>query len=163
MRFNPWRQLFTTHCVWYEFNIFLTSDYQKKWSDLYITPSRVLNTELNCKVVGFWFLELNVGCSQLTCMRVHNRGSQIPLYRRFFFSISLSRPILRPNPDPVPFFLRDFFLDYWNRRYIRLTFQQVSALMVKVLYITISDRHYIFCFAYFFVRASVHVSFDFYF
>ena len=33
--------------------------------------------------------------------------------------------------------------------------------MVKVLYITINDRNYIFCFAYFFVRASVHVYFDF--
>ena len=29
--------------------------------------------------------------------------------------------------------------------------------MVKVLKITISDRNFIFCFAYFFVRASVHV------
>ena len=31
---------------------------------------------------------------------------------------------------------------------------------VKVLNITISDRNFIFCFAYFFVRASVHVYFD---
>ena len=41
------RQLFTTHRVWYEFNIFLTSDYKKRWWDLYITPS----TEYwNCKL-----------------------------------------------------------------------------------------------------------------
>ena len=33
--------------------------------------------------------------------------------------------------------------------------------MVNVLNITISDRNFIFCFAYFFVRASVHVFFDF--
>ena len=32
--------------------------------------------------------------------------------------------------------------------------------MVKVLNITISDRNFIFCFAYLFVRASVHVYFD---
>ena len=32
--------------------------------------------------------------------------------------------------------------------------------MVKVLNITISDRNFIFCLAYFFVRASVHVYFD---
>ena len=32
--------------------------------------------------------------------------------------------------------------------------------MVKVLNITISDRNFIFCFAYFFVRASVHFYFD---
>ena len=32
--------------------------------------------------------------------------------------------------------------------------------MVKVLNITISDRNFIFCFAYFFVHASVHVFFD---
>ena len=50
--------------------------------------------------------------------RVHNRGSQIPLSRLFFFSIPPSRPILRPNPEAVPFFfLRDFLLDYWNRIY----------------------------------------------
>ena len=40
--------------------------------------------------------------------RVHNRGSQIPLSRLFFFSIPPSRPILRPNLDPVPFFTRFF-------------------------------------------------------
>ena len=41
------RQLFTTHRLWYEFNIFLTSDYNKRWWDLYITSS----TEYwNCKV-----------------------------------------------------------------------------------------------------------------
>ena len=33
--------------------------------------------------------------------------------------------------------------------------------MVEVLYITINDRNYIFCFVYIFVRASVHVYFDF--
>ena len=32
--------------------------------------------------------------------------------------------------------------------------------MVKVLNITISDRNFIYCFAYFFVCASVHVYFD---
>ena len=32
--------------------------------------------------------------------------------------------------------------------------------MVKVLNITISDRNFIFCFAYLFVRASVLVYFD---
>ena len=32
--------------------------------------------------------------------------------------------------------------------------------MVKALNITISDRNFIFCFAYLFVRASVHVYFD---
>ena len=32
--------------------------------------------------------------------------------------------------------------------------------MVKVLNITINDRNFIFCFAYFFVRPSVHVYFD---
>ena len=32
--------------------------------------------------------------------------------------------------------------------------------MVKVLNITISDRNFIFCFAYFFVRPPVHVYFD---
>ena len=32
--------------------------------------------------------------------------------------------------------------------------------MVKVLNITISDRNFSFCFAYFFVRASVHAYFD---
>ena len=59
MKFNPWRQLFTTHRVWYEFNIFSKSDYKKRWADLYITPS----TEYwNCKA-GFWFLKLNVGCT----------------------------------------------------------------------------------------------------
>ena len=42
--------------------------------------------------------------------RVHNRGSQIPLSRLFFFSIPPSRPILRPNPDPVPFFYEIFCL-----------------------------------------------------
>ena len=45
-------------------------------------------------------------------MKVLNRGSQIPLSRLFHFLIPPSRPILRPNPDPVPFFLRDFLLDY---------------------------------------------------
>ena len=55
----PWRQLFTTHRVWYEFNIFSKSDYKKRWADLYITQS----TEYwNCKA-GFWFLKLNVGCT----------------------------------------------------------------------------------------------------
>ena len=29
MKFNPRRQLFTTHRVWYEFNIFSKSDYKK--------------------------------------------------------------------------------------------------------------------------------------
>ena len=33
--------------------------------------------------------------------------------------------------------------------------------MVKVVNITISDRNFIFCFSYFFVRASVHLYFDF--
>ena len=32
--------------------------------------------------------------------------------------------------------------------------------MVKFLNVTISDRNFIFCFAYFFVRPSVHVYFD---
>ena len=32
--------------------------------------------------------------------------------------------------------------------------------MVKVLNITISDRNFIFCFAYFFVRTLVHFYFD---
>ena len=32
--------------------------------------------------------------------------------------------------------------------------------MVKVLNITISDRNFIYCFAYFFVCALVHVYFD---
>ena len=43
-------------------------------------------------------------------MRVHNRGSQIPLSRLFFFSIPPSLPILRPNPDPVAFFYEIFCL-----------------------------------------------------
>ena len=48
------RQLFKTNHVWYEFNIFLTSDYKKRWWDLYITP----NSEYwHCKV-GFRFLKL---------------------------------------------------------------------------------------------------------
>ena len=32
--------------------------------------------------------------------------------------------------------------------------------MVKVLNITISDRNFNFCFAYFFIHASVHFYFD---
>ena len=55
------------NCVWYEFNILLTSDYKKRRSDLYTTPS----TEYwNCKV-GFMcqFLKLKVGCS--TYVLVH--------------------------------------------------------------------------------------------
>ena len=42
--------------------------------------------------------------------RVHNRGSQIPLSHLFFFSIPPSRPILCPNPGPVPFFHEIFCL-----------------------------------------------------
>ena len=89
--------------------------------------------------------------------RVHNRGSQIPLSRLFFFSIPPSRPILRPNPEAVPFFFCEIFCLIIEIEYIRLTFQQLSVLMVKVLNITISDRNFIFCFAYFSARASVHV------
>ena len=47
---------------------------------------------------------------ECSVLRVHNRGSQIPLSRLFFFSIPQSRPILRPNPDPVPFFYEIFCL-----------------------------------------------------
>ena len=47
-----------------------------------------------------------------TFMRVHNRGSQIPLSRLFFFSIPPSRP----------FYARIRIPSQWNRRYIRLTF-----------------------------------------
>ena len=45
------------NCVGYEFNIFLTLDFKKRWSDLHITPS----TEYwNCKVA--WFLVSQVEC-----------------------------------------------------------------------------------------------------
>ena len=47
---------------------------------------------------------------ECSVLRVHNRGSQIPLSRLFFFSIPPSRPILRPNPDPVSFFYEIFGL-----------------------------------------------------
>ena len=43
-------------------------------------------------------------------LRVHNRGSQIPLFRLFFFWILPSRPILRLNLDSVPFFYEIFCL-----------------------------------------------------
>ena len=55
------RQLFTTHRFWYEFNIFLTSDYNKRWRDLYIR----LSTEYwNCKV-GFGFSSWMLECCAL--------------------------------------------------------------------------------------------------
>ena len=55
------RQLFTTHRFSYEFNIFLTSDYNKRWRDLYFTPS----TEYwNCKV-GFGFSSWMLECCAL--------------------------------------------------------------------------------------------------
>ena len=58
-------QEFATHRVWYEFNIFLTSDYKKRWWDLYITPS----TEYwNCKVgFGFssWMLVVQLACCSI--------------------------------------------------------------------------------------------------
>ena len=47
----------------------------------------------------------------MALMRVHNRGSQIPLSRLFFFSIPPSSPFLpflRPDPDPTPFFYEIF-------------------------------------------------------
>jgi len=66
VKISQWRQLFTTHRVWYEFNIFSTSDYKKRWSYLYIT----LSTEYwNCKA-GFWFPNLNVGCATYTSILV---------------------------------------------------------------------------------------------
>ena len=46
----------------------------------------------------------------MSCTLNHNRGSQIPLFRLLFFSIPPSRPILRPNPDPVSFFNEIFCL-----------------------------------------------------
>ena len=61
-------QEFATHRVWYEFNIFLTSDYKKRWWDLYITPS----TEYwNCKVgFGFssWMLVVQLACCSISRM-----------------------------------------------------------------------------------------------
>ena len=95
--------------------------------------------------IAFHVWRTSVGRLLLSTPRVHNRSSQIPLSRLFFFSIPLSRPILRPNPDPVPFFYEIFCL--LNRRYIRLPSNNI----------TISGRNFIFCFAYFFVCASVHV------
>ena len=57
-------QLFTTHRVWYEFNIFLTSDYKKRWWDLYITPStEYWNCKLKLKVEIeslFWLFNWHV-------------------------------------------------------------------------------------------------------
>ena len=92
-----------------------------------------------------------------------NRGSKIGVLKSRFpavFSPQSHPPYFTPESRSRPLFLRDFLLDdldYWNRRYIRLTFWQLSVLIVKVLNIKISDRNFIFCFAYFFVRASVHV------
>ena len=51
MNFLIARQLFTTRRVWYEFSIFLPSDYKKRWWDLYITP----RTE-------YWILVSQVEC-----------------------------------------------------------------------------------------------------
>ena len=51
MNFSIAQQLFTTRRVWYEFSIFLTSDYKKRWWDLYITP----RTE-------YWILVSQVEC-----------------------------------------------------------------------------------------------------
>ena len=68
--------------------------------------------------IAFHMWRTSVGRLLLSTPRVHNRSSQIPLSRLFFFSIPLSRPILRPNPDPVPFFYEIFCL--LNRRRIRL-------------------------------------------
>ena len=52
------RQLFTTHRFWYEFNIFLTSDYPKRWWDIYNAEHWILKLQS-----WFWFVKLNVGCS----------------------------------------------------------------------------------------------------
>ena len=67
MNFNR-TAIMTTHRFWYQFNIFLTSDYTKRWWDLYITPS----TEYwNCKVgFGFssWMLVVQLACCSISRM-----------------------------------------------------------------------------------------------
>ena len=92
--------------------------------------------------------------------RVHNR---VLKSRFFFFSIPPSRPFLRPDPDPAPFFLRDFrhfLLDHWHRRYdlrsdncqfwwSRFSTSQLATITLFSVLLN-----------YFFVLASVHVYLD---
>ena len=105
--------------------------------------------------IAFHVWRTSVGRLLLSTPRVHNRSSQIPLSRLFFFSIPLSRPILRPNPDPVPFFYEIFCL--LNRRYIRLpsnncqfwwsrfsTSQLAAVTLFSVLLIFSSAHRYMF-------------------
>ena len=68
---QPWtlitRQLFTTHRFWYEFNIFLTSDYNKRWRDIYNAEHWILKLQS-----WFWFLKLNVRMLRAQFSRTSN-------------------------------------------------------------------------------------------
>ena len=57
MKLNPWRQLFTTHRVWYEFNIFLTSDYKKDDQTFYSAEHWILKLQswFFVSQVEYWF------------------------------------------------------------------------------------------------------------
>ena len=72
------------------------------------------------------------------------QGFADPAFPPFFLINPAIPPYFMPESRSRPIFLRDFLLNYWNRRYKYKTY---------LLTIVSFDGH-------FFVRASVHVYFD---
>ena len=90
--------------------------------------------------------------------KVHNRGSQIPLSRLFFFSIPPSRSFLCLDPDPAPFFYEIFDI------FCLIIEIGVMTYLLTIVSFDASQLATITLFSvllnYFFVLALVHVYLD---